>query len=234
MNRTGTILSRSATANPSTVIPALQRLISVLLVCFLWTGQALAAEIKTMIFIGDSITAGYGLDPDEAYPALVQKKIEAASLPWRVVNAGLSGDTTAGGLRRLNWILRQRVNLVVIELGANDGLRGIAPDVTQQNLKKIIEGIRSRTPETTIVLAGMRVPTNLGPEHTKQFAAIYPTLAKECGVALVPFLLEGVGGHSELNQADGIHPTAEGQAILATNVWAVVGPLLKSDFKMQP
>ena len=187
-----------------------------------------------MIFIGDSITAGYGLDPDEAYPALVQKKIDAAGLPWRVVNAGLSGDTTAGGLRRLNWILRQKVNVVVIELGANDGLRGIAPDVTQDNLKKMIEGIRTHAPDATIVLAGMRVPTNLGPEHTKQFAAIYPALAKECGVALVPFLLDGVGGRPELIQADGIHPTAEGQAILATNVWAVVGPLLKSDFKMQP
>ena len=189
--------------------------------------MVVAADPKTMICMGDSLTAGLGLDPDEAYPALVQKKIDAAGLPWRVVNAGISGDTTAGGLRRLDWIMRQKFSLIVIALGANDGLRGIAPELTQANLKKLIERIRARTPDTVIVLAGMQVPTNLGPEHTQRFAAIYPALAKECGVALIPFLLEGVGGHLEQNQADGMHPTAEGQAKLAANVWAVVEPLLR-------
>ena len=179
-----------------------------------------------MVCMGDSLTAGLGLDPDEAYPALVQKKIDAAGLPWRVVNAGISGDTTAGGLRRLDWIMRRKFNLIVIELGANDGLRGIAPELTQANLKKLIERIRARAPDMVIVLAGMQVPANLGPEHTRRFAAIYPALAKECDVALIPFLLEGVGGHPELNQADGTHPTAEGQVKVADNVWAVVEPLL--------
>lgn len=234
MTRTGTILFRSATANPRTVARAVQWLIAVIFTGYLSLAHATAAEPKTLLFIGDSLTAGYGLDPDEAYPALVQKKIEADGLPWRVVNAGLSGDTTAGGLRRLDWILRQKVSLIVIELGANDGLRGIAPEVTQENLKKIIERIRRSLPDAVIVLAGMQVPTNLGPEHTKKFAAIYPTIAKECGVELIPFLLAGVGGHPELNQADGIHPTAEGQAILAANVWATVEPLLKPAANTKP
>ena len=197
-----------------------------LLVGWLLPALFAAEEPKTMVCVGDSLTAGLGLDPDEAYPALLQKKIDAAGLRWHVVNAGLSGDTTAGGLRRLDWILRQKVDLFVIALGANDGLRGIAPDVTQGNLKKIIEHIRARAPAAAIVLAGMKVPPNLGPEYTQKFAAIFPTLAKECDVALIPFLLEGVGGHPELNQADSIHPTAEGQKKVAENVWAVVAPLL--------
>jgi len=227
MTRKATILIRSATANPRTAIGTFHWLFLGLLASFIWSVHAVAVEQKNMVFFGDSITAGYGLDPDEAYPSLVQKKIDAAGLPWRVVNAGLSGDTTAGGLRRLDWILRQKVSLIVIELGANDGLRGIAPDVTQANLKKIIERIRSRVPEAIIVLAGMQVPTNLGPEHSKNFAAIYPAVAKESGITLIPFLLEGVGGHPELNQADGIHPTTKGHAILAENVWVVVEPLLE-------
>lgn len=211
-----------------------QRLIFVFIAGWIALGQSVAAEPKNMVFIGDSLTAGYGLDPDDAYPALVQKKIDVAGLPWRVVNAGISGDTTAGGLRRLDWLLRQKISLVVIELGANDGLRGIAPEVTRSNLKKIIERIRRSVPDVVIVLAGMQVPGNLGPEHTQQFAAIYPALAKECDVSLIPFLLEGVGGHPELNQGDGIHPTAEGQAILAANVWAVVEPLLKPAANTKP
>lgn len=180
------------------------------------------------VFIGDSLTAGFGLDPDEAYPALIQKKIDEAGLTWRVVNAGVSGDTTAGGLRRLDWILRQPSALILIELGANDGLRGIAPEVTQDNLRKIIARIREKQPATIIVLAGMQVPGNMGPEHVEKFKAIYPALARECNVALIPFLLQDVGGIARLNQADGIHPTAEGQVILANNVWAVLEPLLRA------
>ncbi len=196
------------------------------LACFA-ASTVTAAETKTLVFFGDSLTAGYGLlDPDEAYPALIQKKIESAGLPWHVVNAGLSGDTTAGGLRRLDWILRQKTDLIVLELGANDGLRGILPAVTRTNLRAIIERIRERRPGTIVVLAGMQVPTNLGPEHTRAFAAIYPELAKELNVPLIPFLLAGVGGRAELNQADGLHPTAAGHKILAENVWVVIKPLL--------
>lgn len=234
MTRKGTILSGSAMPNLQTVGPRFQRWFSVLLLCLLLPALGAEEVRKNMVFIGDSLTAGYGLDPDEAYPALIQKKIDSAGLAWRVVNAGISGDTTAGGLRRLDWILRQPVNLLVIELGANDGLRGIAPEVTRDNLKKLIERVRARGPATTIVLAGMQVPANLGPEHTAKFAAIYPSLAKECKVALIPFLLEGVGGRPELNQADGIHPTIEGQVKLADNAWSVIEPLIKPVVPKQP
>ncbi|HET7536599.1 MAG TPA: arylesterase [Candidatus Didemnitutus sp.] len=185
-----------------------------------------AAENKTILFYGDSITAGYGLDPDEAYPALIQKKIDDAKLPWRVVNAGLSGETTAGGLRRLDWILRQKVDVFVIELGGNDGLRGIAVDVTRANLSTLIERVRAKYPDAKVVLAGMQMPLNMGDEYTRAFAAIYPDVARKEQVVLIPFLLEGVGGIPELNQADGIHPTAAGHAKVAENVWKVLLPLL--------
>lgn len=179
-----------------------------------------------MVFFGDSITAGSGLDPTEAYPALIQKKIEAAGLSWRVINAGLSGETTAGGLRRLDWVLRQPVDLFVIELGANDGLRGIPPATTRANLQAMIDHVRGKYPQVIIVLAGMQLPTNLGPEHTDQFAAIYPDLARTNHAVLIPFLLEGVGGVPSLNQADGIHPTSEGHCMVANNVWRVIKELL--------
>ncbi|MBL9215123.1 MAG: arylesterase [Opitutaceae bacterium] len=185
-----------------------------------------AAETRTLVFFGDSLTAGYGLDPDEAYPALIQRKIDAAGLRWRVVNAGLSGETTAGGLRRLDWILRQRVDLFVIELGGNDGLRGIDPEATRANLQALIERIRARYPDVIVVLAGMQLPTNLGPEHTRRFAAMYPELAEKNHAVLIPFLLDGVGGVPSLNLPDGIHPTAEGHQIVAETVWRVLRPLL--------
>ncbi|HVU16394.1 MAG TPA: arylesterase [Candidatus Didemnitutus sp.] len=185
-----------------------------------------AAETRTLVFFGDSLTAGLGVDPDEAFPALIQKKIEAAGKSWRVVNAGLSGETTAGGLRRLDWILRQPVDLIVVELGANDGLRGLKPEVTRANLQAIIDRIRTHDPKIRIVLAGMRVPTNLGPEYTASFAAIFPELATANKITLIPFLLEGVGGHPELNQGDGMHPTPAGHAKVADNVWTVLAPLL--------
>ena len=185
-----------------------------------------AAETKTIVFFGDSLTAGLGLDPDEAFPALIQKKIDAAGLHAQVVNAGLSGETTAGGLRRLNWILKQKPDVFVIELGANDGLRGIPPETSRSNLQTLIDRVREKYPSATLVLAGMKLPTNLGPEHTAQFAAIYPELAQANHVALIPFLLADVGGIPSLNQADGIHPTAKGHEIVAENVWAVLRPLL--------
>jgi acyl-CoA thioesterase-1 len=185
-----------------------------------------AAETRSVVFFGDSLTAGYGLDPDEAYPALIQQKIDAAGLPWRAVNAGLSGETTAGGLRRLDWILRQRVDIFVVELGGNDGLRGIPADTTESNLQAIIARVRGRYPDAKIVLAGMQLPANLGPEYTRRFAALFPALAEKSHVLLIPFLLEGVGGVAALNQPDGIHPTAAGQKIVAENVWRVLRPLL--------
>lgn len=185
-----------------------------------------AAETKTLLFFGDSLTAGYGVDPDEAYPALIQQKITAAGLPWRVVNAGLSGETTAGGLRRLDWVLRQRIDLFVLELGGNDGLRGIAPATSRSNLQTMIDRIRAKQPHVTIVLAGMQLPPNFGAEHTRLFAAMYPDLAQANQLPLIPFLLDGVGGVPSLNQPDGIHPTVAGHAIIAETVWRILQPLL--------
>jgi acyl-CoA thioesterase-1 len=185
-----------------------------------------AAEPKTLLFFGDSLTAGYGLDPDEAFPALIQQKLDASGLAWRVVNAGLSGETTAGGLRRLDWILRQPVDIFVIELGGNDGLRGIDPETSRSNLESMIRRIRERYPAIKIVLSGMQMPTNMGPAYTSQFAAMYPALAQRTAVTLIPFLLEGVGGVPELNLPDGIHPTAEGHKIVAETVWRALKPLL--------
>jgi acyl-CoA thioesterase-1 len=196
----------------------------VFFVCLLVTSPA--AETRTLVFFGDSITAGYGLDPDDAYPALIQKKIDAAGLPWRVVNAGLSGETTAGGLRRLDWIFRQRVDILVIELGGNDGLRGVSLDDSRSNLQTMIGRIRTKYPNIVIVLAGMQLPTNLGPENNRRFAGMYSELAQANHVSLIPFLLEGVGGVPRLNQADGIHPTAEGHCLVAETVWKVIKELL--------
>jgi acyl-CoA thioesterase-1 len=198
----------------------------VVLALWLVAAAGAAEKTKTLLFFGDSLTAGYGVDPDEAYPALIQRKIDDAGRPWRVVNAGLSGETTAGGLRRLDWILRQPVDLFVVELGGNDGLRGIDPSTTRANLIAMIDRVRQRYPEATIVLAGMQLPTNMGPEYTRAFAAIYPEVAKEARVPLIPFLLDRVGGIPSLNQADGIHPTAEGHRIVADTVWLALQPLL--------
>lgn len=185
-----------------------------------------ATETKTLIFFGDSLTAGYGLDPDEAFPALIQRKLDATGHAWRVVNAGLSGETTAGGLRRLDWILRQPVDIFVLELGGNDGLRGIDPENSRSNLEAMIKRIRERYPHVKILLAGLQMPANMGREYTRRFAAIYPELAQKCQVTLIPFLLEGVGGVPGLNQADGIHPTPAGHQIVAETVWRILKPLL--------
>jgi acyl-CoA thioesterase-1 len=181
---------------------------------------------KVVLVLGDSLAAGYGLDPSEAYPAVLQEKIDTAGLKYRVVNAGLSGDTTAGGLRRVDWLLKQHVDILVLELGGNDGLRGISPEATQANLQGIIDRVRKKEPQVQIVIAGMQMPPNMGPEYMEKFRRIFPDLAKQNRTALVPFLLEGVGGKEELNQGDRIHPTAEGQRIVAENVWRVLKPLL--------
>ena len=191
-----------------------------------FAGSAPAAETKTVVFFGDSITAGYGVEPDEAYPALIQAKLDKAGQPWRVVNAGLSGETTAGGLRRVDWILKQPVDIFVIELGGNDGLRGIAPDLSQANLEAIVKRVQTRYPHVKVILAGMQMPANMGTDYTQTFAAIYPAIAEKFKVTLIPFLLAGIGGIPRLNQADGIHPTPEGHQIVAETVWRSLQPLL--------
>ena len=186
------------------------------------------AGAKTILFFGDSITAGYGLeDPAQAYPGLISDRIEREHLPYRVVNAGLSGETTAGGLRRIDWILRQPISIFVLELGANDGLRGLPPAQAQSNLQTIIDKVRAKDPTVKIVIEGMMMPTNLGAEYTRDFAAIYPALAEKNHLILVPFLLDRVGGIASLNQADAIHPNAQGHAILAETVWKYLEPLLR-------
>ncbi len=182
----------------------------------------------TIVFFGDSLTAGYGLaEPaEEAFPAVIQKKLTAAHLPWRVVNAGLSGETTSGGLRRVEWILRQQVDVFVLELGGNDGLRGIEPSVSHANLQGIIDRVRAKYPAVKILLSGMQMPASFGADYARDFAAIYPTLAEKNHLPLVPFLLDGIALRAELNQGDGIHPTAEGHAIVAETVWKYLAPLL--------
>jgi acyl-CoA thioesterase-1 len=187
-----------------------------------------AADPRTIVFFGDSLTAGYGLENPaaEGYPALVGKKIAAEGLPWRVVNAGVSGDTSAGGERRVDWVLRQPVDIFVLALGANDGLRGFDPAVTRANLEAIVDRVRARYPAAKIILAGMRMPPTLGEDYTRAYAATFPRVADDEHIALIPFLLAGVGGSPGLNQADGLHPTAAGDVIVADTVWRALRPLL--------
>ncbi|MDA2928043.1 arylesterase [Acidobacteria bacterium AH-259-G07] len=185
-----------------------------------------AHEPKVILILGDSLTAGYGLDPSEAFPALIQQKIDALGWNFKVMNGGLSGDTSADGLRRIDWLLRSKIEFLVLELGANDALRGLPLDETERNLQAIIDKVRKRYPEVKVVIAGMLVPPNLGQEYTERFRSIFPELAKRNKVALIPFLLEGVAGRPELNLPDGIHPTATGHEIIAETLWKVLGPLL--------
>ena len=188
-------------------------------------------ESKTVVVLGDSLAAGFGLDPAEAFPALLQKKIDAAGWSYTVVNAGVSGDTSADGLGRINWLLRRKIDVLILELGANDGLRGIPVQATRTNLQAIMDRTKQKYPEAQVILAGMYLPPNLGQEYTSAFRRIFEELAKTNHAALVPFLLEGVGGKAELNQADRIHPTAEGQKIVAENVWKELKPVLERDRK---
>lgn len=181
-----------------------------------------------ILVLGDSLAAGYGLDPGEAYPALLQKKVDAAGLNFTVINGGVSGDTSAGGLRRVDWYLKRKTGVLILELGGNDGLRGLPPEATRTNLQGIIDAAKKAWPDIKIVIAGMRMPPNLGQEYTDAFEAIFPALARENHAALVPFLLEGVGGKPELNGPDQMHPTAEGQRIVAENVWKVLRPELEA------
>lgn len=183
-------------------------------------------RIKTIVFFGNSLTAGYGLEPDQAFPALLQERIDSLGLPYRAVNAGLSGETSAGGKGRIDWLLKQPIDVFVLELGANDGLRGIDPASTYDNLGSIIDKVRDQNPDVVVVLAGMQMPPSMGQRYTQEFAEVFTRLAKDKDAILIPFLLEGVAGQRALNQGDGIHPTVEGQRILADNVWVVLEPVL--------
>lgn len=185
------------------------------------------ASPQTILFFGNSITAGYGVEPDEAFPALVGQKLDSAGLAYAIVNAGLSGETTAGGRSRVGWVLRQPVSVFVLELGGNDGLRGVPLTDTRRNLQAIIDTVRRRSPQAQIVLAGMQIPPNMGPDYAAQFKKLYAELAEKNQIKLIPFLLEGVGGVRKLNQRDGIHPTPAGHRLVARNVWAVLQPLLQ-------
>lgn len=189
-------------------------------------GAAALEDRPVILFLGDSLTAGYGLQPEQAYPALLQERIAEAGQPHLVVNAGVSGDTTASGARRIDWLLRRRVDVLVLALGGNDGLRGIAPESTRAHLQTIIDRARLLQPGIRIVVAGMQAPPNMGWEFTSAFRTLFADLARANDLPLVPFLLEGVGGVAAMNQRDGIHPNAAGQRRVADNVAAVLLPLL--------
>ena len=179
-----------------------------------------------MVFLGTSLTAGYGVGSDLAFPARIQQKIDSAGLPFRVVNAGISGETSAGGLRRLDWALNQPVDVLVLELGANDGLRGIDPDEMRRNLDAILTRTRERYPDAALILVGMEAPPNLGDAYTSRFRRTFTELATQHRATLVPFLLEGVAAQPGFNIEDGIHPNEQGHRILANTVWERLGPLL--------
>jgi acyl-CoA thioesterase-1 len=185
-------------------------------------------EAPRLVCLGTSLTAGFGLDPEQAWPAVLQEKVDQAGLRYRVVNAGVSGETSAGARRRIDWLLREPAAVLVLETGANDGLRGQEPEATRANLRAILDRARRQSPPPRLVIAGMQAPPNLGASYTQRFRAVFPEVAKEYGAGYVPFLLEGVAGVPRLNQADGIHPTPEGQRLVAENVWRALKPLLVS------
>lgn len=186
----------------------------------------IAEDRPVVLFFGNSLTAGYGLDEEDAFPALIQDKIDSAGLEYVVINGGLSGETTASGLNRLDWFLEEGPAVFVLELGGNDGLRGISVAETRKNLKEIIQKVKAKYPETEIILAGMQIPPNMGQEYTAEFSGMYQEIAMEESVNLIPFLLEGVAGDPELNLPDGIHPTEAGHVIVAETVWENIFPLL--------
>jgi len=182
---------------------------------------------KRVVVLGDSLAAGYGVEPQEAFPALLQQKVDTAGLKFTVVNAGVSGNTSADGLARIDWLLKRKMDVLVLELGGNDGLRGVPVTAMRDNLQGIIDRVKQRYPEARILVAGMRLPPNLGPDYTEAFRKVFAELAKKNNAALIPFLLEGVGGKPLLNQDDHIHPTADGHKIIAETVWKVLKPVLE-------
>jgi acyl-CoA thioesterase-1 len=189
---------------------------------------------KTVVVLGDSLAAGFGVDPDQAYPSLLQQKITAAGLPFKIINAGVSGDTTADGLGRLNWLLKRKIDVLIVELGGNDGLRGIPVATIRSNLQAIIDRAKAKYPKIKIVIAGMKMPANLGQTYMDAYAQVFPEVARKNDAVLVPFLLQDVGGEVSLNQSDGIHPTAQGHKIVAENVWKVLKPVLDTFSQIFP
>lgn len=181
-----------------------------------------------ILFLGTSLTAGYGVGADNAFPALIQQKLDSARLPFSVINAGLSGETSAGGLRRIDWSLQQPISILVLELGANDGLRGLSVDQMRANLDSIMSTTRAKYPDAAIVLAGMQAPPNLGAGYTSAFRKTFSDLADEYDAVLIPFLLEGVAGEHSLNQEDGIHPNVEGHKRIAALVWRYLQPVISA------
>ena len=201
--------------------------ISLIIICSIFLAAFRADESpKVILFFGDSLTAGYGLSKEQAFPAIVQRKLEENGYKYEVINAGLSGETSAGGLSRLNWILKKPIDIFVLELGANDGLRGLPLEQTKKNLQQIIDKVREKNPGVKIVVAGMMVPPNMGGEYAKSFQKLFQELANENNAQLIPFLLDGVAGDEKLNLNDGIHPNVTGHTIVAENVWETLQPIL--------
>ncbi|AEI51752.1 arylesterase [Runella slithyformis] len=182
---------------------------------------------KNILIFGNSLTAGYGLEPAESYPAQLQNRLDSLNLPYKIINAGVSGETTSGGNSRLDWVLKNPVDIFILELGGNDGLRGIPATETRKNLQSMIDKVKAKYPDAKIILAGMQVPPSMGKKYADEFRVIYPELAEKNNVELIPFLLENVGGEVKLNQKDGIHPNAVGAKIVAENVWKVLEGMLE-------
>jgi acyl-CoA thioesterase-1 len=203
----------------------LKKLFFILFIFF--TVQAKGQDVKTILFFGDSITAGLGVDKQQAFPALIQHKIDSLGLHYEVLNGGLSGETSAGGLRRIDWVLQRSIDVFVLELGGNDGLRGIELTSTRENLQRIIDKVQAKNADTKILLAGMQVPPNLGIEYTRAFQAMYPKLAKANNIRLIPNIMDALGGNDELVQSDGIHPTPKGHQVIAHTIWEVLKAYLK-------
>lgn len=189
--------------------------------------QAQDTDSKTILFFGDSITAGLGVDNNQAFPALIQDRLDSLGMDYEVINGGSSGETSAGGLRRIDWVLQREIDVMVLELGGNDGLRGIELSSTKENLQQIINKLQAKYPEAKIIIAGMQVPPNLGTDYTRQFDAMYPELAKENDLPLIPMIMDKIGGDDELMQGDGLHPTPGGHKVIAETVWEVLEPLLE-------
>lgn len=202
-------------------------MIRILLLFLLISIATQAQDKKTILIFGDSITAGYGVDPSQAFPALIQNRIDSLGMSHEVINGGLSGETSAGGLRRINWVLQREVDIMILELGGNDGLRGIDLSSTKDNLQQIVDKAKAKYPHMVIIIAGMQVPPNLGVEYTKEFRELFPSLAEKNNLPLIPFILEKVGGIRELNQPDQIHPNVEGHKLVAETVWETLEPMLK-------
>lgn len=201
-------------------------IIVILSMFFTYSLQAQDSDTKTILFFGDSITAGLGVNKSQAFPALIQDRIDSLGLNYEVINGGLSGETSAGGLRRIDWTLQRDVDIMVLELGGNDGLRGIDLNSTKDNLQQIIDKMKAKNPDSEIILAGMQVPPNLGQDYTKQFETIYPELAEENDLPLIPMIMDKIGGDEELMQSDGLHPTPKGHQVIAETIWEALRRLL--------